>query len=346
MLPEGRCLTTIDIVRSLPFSTDEFFAAIRASYNRRAKEPEFHRLTFCLLGVATPSDLIRDTRLTPFNIGRRIELNDFTEGEVAPLTKGFGKDCNAPERLLDRVLYWTAGHPYLTQRLCQAIANEGGVNAPADLDRLCKMLFFSSRAREQDDNLLFVRERILRSEVDLAGLLHLYEKVLRRKPVPDDETNPLLSVLRLSGIVRVLAGRLIERNRIYGRAFNPSWVQQNLPDAELRRQRAAFRRGVIRTAAVAVSIISAFALLAVYAFSQARRADRVAKEETYQRQRAEDVLRQMQIQSAQEFFAADNSPTAIAYLARVLRKDPTNRVAGERLISALTQRNVQMGTLW
>lgn len=59
----------------------------------------------------------------------------------------------------------------------------------------------------------------------------------------------------------------------------------------------------------------------------------------HQRQRAEDVLGQMQIQSAQEFFAADNSPTAIAYLARVLRRDPTNRVAGERLISALTQRN-------
>src|SRR5881296_3387009 len=33
----------IDVVRSLPFSTDEFFAAIRACYNRRAKDPELHR---------------------------------------------------------------------------------------------------------------------------------------------------------------------------------------------------------------------------------------------------------------------------------------------------------------
>jgi len=61
----------IDVVRSLPFSTDEFFAAIRECYNRRTEDPEFRRLTFCLLGVASPSDLIRDTRLTPFNIGRR-----------------------------------------------------------------------------------------------------------------------------------------------------------------------------------------------------------------------------------------------------------------------------------
>src|SRR5262249_29247235 len=66
----------IDVVRSLPFSTDEFFAAIRECYNRRAKDPVYQRLTFCLLGVASPSDLIRDTRLTPFNIGRRIELAD------------------------------------------------------------------------------------------------------------------------------------------------------------------------------------------------------------------------------------------------------------------------------
>src|SRR5205823_5672508 len=78
----------IDAVRSLPFSADEFFAAIRECYNRRSEDPEYRRLTFCLLGVATPSDLIRDTRTTPFNIGRRIDLNDFTAEEAAILAVG------------------------------------------------------------------------------------------------------------------------------------------------------------------------------------------------------------------------------------------------------------------
>jgi AAA-like domain len=78
----------IDTVRSLPFSTDEFFAGIREFYNRRTAEPELERLTFCLLGVAAPSDLIQDTRTTPFNIGRRIELQDFTRAETAPLAEG------------------------------------------------------------------------------------------------------------------------------------------------------------------------------------------------------------------------------------------------------------------
>ena len=36
----------IDIVRSLSFSTDEFFAAIRESYNRRSRDPAFRRLAF------------------------------------------------------------------------------------------------------------------------------------------------------------------------------------------------------------------------------------------------------------------------------------------------------------
>jgi hypothetical protein len=62
----------LDVVRSLPFETDEFFAAIRECYNRRAEDPELNRLTFCLLGVATPSGLISNRHQTLFNIGRRV----------------------------------------------------------------------------------------------------------------------------------------------------------------------------------------------------------------------------------------------------------------------------------
>lgn len=112
----------IDVVRSLPFSTDEFFAAIRECYNRRTEDEALARLTFCLLGVAAPSDLIRDTRLTPFNIGQRIELQDFTEAESQALMPGLRSTNSAAPALLQRIHHWTGGHPYLTQRLCQAEA--------------------------------------------------------------------------------------------------------------------------------------------------------------------------------------------------------------------------------
>jgi hypothetical protein len=138
-----------DAVRSLPFSTDEFFAAIRECYNRRTREPAFRRLTFCLLGVASPTDLIRDTRMTPFNIGRRIELTDFTESEASVLAVGLevgdadtpGRPAKEARRLLKRILHWTGGHPYLTQKLCQRVASEPGIHTPAGVDRLCRSLF-------------------------------------------------------------------------------------------------------------------------------------------------------------------------------------------------------------
>ena len=164
----------IDAVRGVPFSTDEFFAAIRELYNFRTEDPTLEQLTFCLLGVASPADLIRDTRLTPFNIGQRIELTDFIESEALPLAAGLQREEPMAGELLKRILYWTGGHPYLTQRMCKAVAEDIRATNANDVDRICEELFFTRRASEQDDNLLFVRERMLRSEVDLAGLLALY----------------------------------------------------------------------------------------------------------------------------------------------------------------------------
>src|SRR5262249_20453426 len=159
--------------------------------------PDFQRLTFCLFGVATPSDLTRDTRTTPFNIGQRIELNDFTEAEAGSLAQGLGYSEPLARRLLERILYWTHGHPYLTQRLCQAVprANQHSQTPNAEsVDPLCGELFFARRAAERDDNLLFARERMLHSEAEVASLLSLYGQVWRGKPVQDDETNPLVSI--------------------------------------------------------------------------------------------------------------------------------------------------------
>jgi WD40 repeat protein len=318
----------IDYVRSLPFSTDEFFAGIRECYNRRTEDPEFRRLTFCLLGVASPSDLIRDSRTTPFNIGRRIQLHDFSEGEAMPLARGLavGEDFTTKTRryreeearaLLRRVLQWTGGHPYLTQRLCQAVADASdepsGPNAargemirrkPRMVDQLCEE-WFLSRAPRDGDHLQLVPQRLLQEHhvkagpADPASLLDLYARVhrttvrddgpflrvLRRSgllglywrarcgpPVRDDDTNPLIEILRLSGMIRVVDGVLQVRNRIYQRVFDWAWVAEHMPDAELRRQRIAYRRGLLRATAVSAMIVIVTAGLALMALIQARRA--------------------------------------------------------------------------
>ena len=267
----------LDTVRSLPFSSDEFFAAIRQCYNERSSDSEWGRLTFCLLGVATPSDLIQDPHISPFNIGRRIVLEDFKKDEVAKLVEGL-EAREKGEFLLDRIFAWTNGHPYLTQRLCRAVADQNRsselktIAQPGAVDGICHRLFLSNRAKERDDNLLFVRERLLRSDHDRAAVLHMYRKVRTGGAVVDDETNPIIGTLHLSGVTQIDRGQLKVRNRIYWHVFNPSWVEATMPDAEKRRQQEAYRRGVFRTTVLSLVVLAVMLYLAITAFVQSQRA--------------------------------------------------------------------------
>jgi hypothetical protein len=111
----------IDSVLKLNFSSDDFFALIRFCYNQRAENPEYRRLTFVLLGVATPSDLIQNKEYTPFNIGMAIQLNGFEVLEALPLAKGLEGKVSNPQAVLEQVLRWTGGQPFLTQKLCDLI---------------------------------------------------------------------------------------------------------------------------------------------------------------------------------------------------------------------------------
>ena len=266
----------IDATRSLPFSADEFFAGIRELYNERAEFADLNRLTFCLLGVATPSDLIQDTRTTPFNIGHRIELDDFTAEEAQVLLPGLSRTGNVAPSLLRRILHWTGGHPYLTQRMCQAAAEDGRVRTPAGIDHVCDDLFLSNKARDRDDNLLFVRDRMLRGGSNPVELLTVYASVRAGKLVRDDPANPLLNQLRLAGVVRSDNGYLRVRNRIYERVFDQKWVEANLPLDEVQRQRAAERRGRLKVLAWAVPLVAMFAGLALLAGWQSRKAQQIS----------------------------------------------------------------------
>src|SRR5207253_809721 len=136
-------------------------------------------------------------------------------------------------------------------------------------------------------NLLFVRDRLLRTDADLAPLLEFYQRVRDRRREPDDETNPLCSLVKLSGVASVQQpGRSLRppntetgipclrvRNRIYHRVFDRAWVRAHMPDAEVRRQRSAYLRGVRRTAGVATAVVAAVGWLGLVALQQAGRAN-------------------------------------------------------------------------
>jgi WD40 repeat protein len=218
----------VDWMIRLPFS-DEFFAAIRSCFNRRATDPPFERLSFVLLGSASPSQLIKDATRTPFNVGRGIELTDFTPAEAMPLASWLGDDGEA---ILARILHWTDGHPYLTQMLCAKTVETGrdGRTPEAAVDSLVQEKLLSTSARQEENNLKFVADRLTQGTGNLRRVLRAYRDVLRGKPVKDVPASPVHTSLRLSGAVKPDAGRLLRvRNRIYGTVFNERWLREKTP---------------------------------------------------------------------------------------------------------------------
>lgn len=228
----------IDSTLSLDF-TDDFFAAIRYLYVARAQEPVFQRLSFVLIGVATPADLIRDPKRTPFNIGQRIDLTDFTLAEARPLIAGLGLPAPAAEQVLGWLLEWTGGHPYLTQRLCGALVErQQEAWTKPEVNRLVAETFLGTMSR-QDNNLQFVRDMLTRRAPDVEAVLTTYREAWRSKRVEDEEQSLIKSHLKLSGVVKREDTRLIVRNPIYRRVFDAAWVQEHLPETWWERIKPA-----------------------------------------------------------------------------------------------------------
>lgn len=219
----------IDTVLSLDF-TDDFFIAIRYLQVNRAQQPELERLSFVLLGVAAPSDLIRDRQRTPFNIGQRIDLTDFTREEAQPFATGLQLPEATAQQVLEWVLDWTGGHPYLTQRLCQVLVERQPPQwTKAAIEQAVADTFFGDQS-QQDNNLQFVRDMLLRRAPDVPASLQTYRDTWRNKTVEDEEQSLVKSHLKLSGIVKRDGTILTVRNFIYRQVFNAAWIREHLPD--------------------------------------------------------------------------------------------------------------------
>jgi hypothetical protein len=191
----------------------------------------YKRLTFALLGVATPTDLIHDRERTPFNIGRRIILQEFSYVEAESLKTGL-EACypGQGDAILHYIFNWTNGYPYLTQKLCLAAAERPVAHwDAAQVDELVEATFFSDSGRK-DPNFKFVQQRIQESSVAARRqMLNLYRKVYSGTSVPDDDRSQSQNHLELYGLVRVERGKLNVRNETYRRIFDQKWIEANMP---------------------------------------------------------------------------------------------------------------------
>src|SRR5690606_40829476 len=112
-------------------------ASIRAAYNARVAEPDFARLSFVLAGECDPLSIAPDPSLSPFEVSQEIRLTDFTRDDLDTFATELNLSSCDATIALDRIYYWTSGHPYLTQKLARAVARErDSGNVKVHVDRI------------------------------------------------------------------------------------------------------------------------------------------------------------------------------------------------------------------
>ncbi|MFM6021861.1 MAG: AAA-like domain-containing protein [Dolichospermum sp.] len=220
----------IDSILSLNFPVDDFFALIRAFFNLRVDNPEYNRITFVLLGVATPSELIQDKKRTPFNIGKGIELTGFTFKESQPLLQGLSVKTNQPEELLELILNWTGGQPFLTQEICDLVLNSPQLseNKAEWLENIIRTKIIK---QTQDNHHHFgtIKQRILSDEQIAGELLDIYQRIYQQGQLVIQNTLEERK-LQLSGLVVKRNNHLQIYNPIYREVFNQEWIDNQLAD--------------------------------------------------------------------------------------------------------------------
>jgi WD40 repeat protein len=228
----------IDSILALPFKVDDLFAAIRQLYNQRSDRPELRRVTFALIGVASPLELISDTSRTPFNIGQAIHLSGLEFSKSQQLAKGLipalGEERSLD--LLQMILQWTGGQPFLTQRVCklaqQAMQQQA---APIDLEPWLEALIQEKiinnwEFQDEKAHLKTIRERLLSVNSRNTGQrLKLYRDVLETGEILDDGSPEQYELLLTSLVVR-REGKLVRCNPIYTQIFTLDWVAQAFSD--------------------------------------------------------------------------------------------------------------------
>ncbi|TRU23374.1 MAG: hypothetical protein EWV92_00615 [Microcystis aeruginosa Ma_MB_S_20031200_S102] len=228
------CFDEIDSVLSLNFSTDDFFAWLRSCHEKRPHNRDYQRLTFCMLGVAAVSNFILDNYRSPFNIGKDIRLSGFTIKDAKKLAEGLQDKVIAPQRVLEEVIDWTGGQPFLTQKICNLISTSRpgfGKESPATPinvgDFIQSQVISNWVSQDSPEHLKTIRNRLLNKRVTGRRMLKLYQEILRNGEITDDGSPDQIE-LRLTGLVVQDRQKLKVYNKIYRNVFNENWVTTEL----------------------------------------------------------------------------------------------------------------------
>jgi DNA-binding SARP family transcriptional activator len=169
-------LDEVDRLFNCPFGT-EVFGLFRSWYNRRHVQSTspWSRLTLAMAYATEAHLFITDLNQSPFNVGTRLELGDFTRQEVADLNRRHASPLRNDAEI-ERFYQLLGGQPYLTRRAFYEMAAPG-----LDLDAI------TARADQEHGPFGDHLHRLLVSLTRDPGLCEAVREVLAGRPCPSDE---------------------------------------------------------------------------------------------------------------------------------------------------------------
>jgi len=216
-----RMVIVLDEIDSLVNTTysDIILAQIRSMYFSRVNYPEYQRLTYVLSGVAEPVDLIKDKNISPFNIGEKIYLDDFSRVEFDDFLGRAGLNLSAAAT--ERIYYWACGNPRMTWDICSEI-EDLLVELPrldeSDVDKVVEKLYLTVFDRAPVDHI----RTLVESDSQIRDAI-----VSIRYGKGDTLDDKVKSRLYLAGISRFgPKGHIEIKNSVIDAALSDRWIAQ------------------------------------------------------------------------------------------------------------------------
>lgn len=208
-----------------PFAAD-LLSAVGACYGRRGREPDFARLNVVLAGCTSRRALAAEARDLPLAEAAIIEPGNFGTEEAYRLAVAFGGDQDLAQALMDRIVAWTGGQPYLTQRVARSVIRKGG--RLEDVERVVREQLLAPQAADKDAWLGHVRDWLGEASRPARRATKLLQKIAADRKVAPPADAAVLERLWLSGAVRVGEQRtLVIGNRIVRELVAARWLKQS-----------------------------------------------------------------------------------------------------------------------
>jgi len=208
-------LDEIDSLIGVSYS-DKVLAQIRSMYFARDNYDIYNRLTYVLSGVAEPADLIKDKNISPFNIGEKVYLENFSLSELGAFLRQ--ANLSLPPSLIERVFHWTSGNPRMSWDICSTIEDMMGAGewlTPDHVDEAVERVYLRDFDRAPVDHV----RTLVRADPGLRDAL---------MSMHYGKGNTLDDAIRgrlfLAGITKSGSASPDFNNRVVAEALQPDWL--------------------------------------------------------------------------------------------------------------------------